>query len=497
MEISSVIAQNQTAAELMAAAVCELFPGVRLLGGRGTPEFFYYDFVMPFVWQADFLTLIEERMRLIIREKREVRALEMMPGNAASLMQHHGQEMIVEKLLDIPRATVQVCKIGQFVDFCPFPILDQLSIAHFKLIEAFPIELFGRKIMRLVGVASVNKDSLKLLAKQTPPSQCSHIASGRMAGLFEPMEEEGKWRWLPRGEELRHQLVQWWREQHINQNFNLISSPVSTIEELRKSHAQCHALKKTAEIAWTSSEEEGDLADGLFLPHAYTADLAHFFLPEEKLLQECISSLQFIVQIPKIFNFEFEVVLSISSEGPKEIRAKRAALLRQALEKEGLKYSVEKSEKRGILSSIDVRIADSLGRRWTGPFLSFLANDIMSRSTFGSLERWTALLLEKSGGWLPCWIAPEQVRILALVPSVNASEMLKALRIQGIRATLDDSEEKLKARLYRAMMEKVPYVVILGEREEKTKTLTIRAYGANDEQKMTLEEFCNKEEWKL
>ena len=69
MEISLVVAQNQTAAQLLAASVCELFPGIHLVGGRGTTEFFYYDFVIPFAWQADFLSLIEERMRLIIREK--------------------------------------------------------------------------------------------------------------------------------------------------------------------------------------------------------------------------------------------------------------------------------------------------------------------------------------------------------------------------------------------------------------------------------------------
>lgn len=430
----------------------------------------------------------------------------MMPGNAASLMQHHGQDVVADKLLDTTRATVQICKIGQFVDFCPYPILDQLAIPHLKLIEVFPIELFGRKIMRIVGCASTDKDSLKQLAKQTPPSERSHLNLGPQAGLFEPMGEEGMWRWLPRGEKLRNQLIQWWREQHISQNFNILSSPVSTIEELRKSHAECHSLKKIAEIAWVTTEEEGDLFDGIFSSQAYTADFAHFFFLEEKLLQECISSLQFIIQIPKIFNFEFDIVLSISSEGNQKTRAKRVALFREALDKQGLKYSVEKSEKRGDLASIEVRIADSLGRRWTGPFLSFPAamlppekGCMMSRSTFGSLERWVALLLEKSGGWLPSWIAPEQVRILALGRSAKAGEMLEALKTQGMRATLEHSEEKLKTRLYRAMMEKVPYVILLGEREEKTKTLTIRAYGENEEQTMTFEGFCNrlKEEWKL
>jgi threonyl-tRNA synthetase len=129
---------------------------------------------------------------------------------------------------------------------------------------------------------------------------------------------------------------------------------------------------------------------------------------------------------------------------------------------------------------------------------------MLTRSTFGSLERVVALLLEKKGGWLPLWLAPQQVRILVASSKVSlyAKELYEALNVQGFRVVLESGEEKLRTRLYRAIVEKVPYIVLLGEREEKAKNLTIRAYGESEEQTLSLDELCmrlNKGnwEWKL
>ncbi len=510
MDISShhsLTPLNQTAAVLMAAAVTELFPGALIVGGQGTPERFFYDFVFPFEFQTDFLSLIEERMRLIVREKRPVRTLEMMPDNAAAMMRHRGQPLAAESLLQVERAVIDMCQIGEFAAYAPLPLLGELAIPYFKILEGFSLNTAQSKVIRIVGAAAPEKDLLKAICKQPSVSSRSHLTLALEAEMLQPLSEEGLWLWLPQGEALRRMLVRFWEEEHAKQNFSFVSSPAAFIGEGGEgSIAQAHreaffrfGTKRTAEIALVSHPQSSDPSLGLLSPKAYFADRSHIFCPDEKLLEECISSLQFILKIPKILGFEFEIVLSVSSQGSQKTRSKATAILRQALEEAGAAYTVEKEDRFGTLASIDIRIADALGRRWTGPFLSIPEvampvgkGSMLIRSAFSSLERMTALLLEQKGGWLPLCLAPEQARILIATGKSDpyAGQVCEALRAQGFRAIIERRECTLKARLYKAMMEKVPYVILLGEREEKAKALTVRAYGESQEQTLSLDEFC-------
>lgn len=503
---NSLALLNQTAAVLLASAVTELFPGTFIIGGQGTPDRFFYDFLFPFEFPPDFLILIEERMRLIIREKRAVKLLEMMPANAAAMMRHRGQMLAADVLDEVDRAVVEMCQIGDFVAYSPLPFIEELSIPCFKVFEAYPLGIPGRKTMRIVGSAAPEKDILKRIAKQPSASSRSHLVISREIEMFEPLEE-GLWMWRPQGEALRRRLMEIWEEEHLKENFSVISSPaafigdggVESITEAHKEYFFRLGTPKIAEIALISNPKNPDPALGLLSPKAYFADRSHLFCPDDKLLEECISSLHFILKIPKILGFESEIVLSILGEGTQKAKSRGAALFREALEKVGVAYTVEKNFRSGILASIDVRIADALGRRWTGPYLRIPEapmpvgkGSMLIRSAFGSLERIAALLIEQEEGSLPLRLAPEQVRIL--VASGNsftyAKQVRQGLLAQGIRATLESSGEMLKTRVYKAMREKVPYIILLGEREEKAKALTMRAYGENKEQTLSLDEFC-------
>ncbi len=498
---------NQTAAALMAAAVIELFPGALIVDGQGTPDRFFYDFVFPFEFQSDFLTMIEERMRLMIREKREVRHLEMMPANAASMMMHRGQTLAAQLLEDINRAVVDICQIGDLALYSREPHLTQLQIPFFKLLEGYSLDLSGQKITRIVGAATLEKHVLKEIAKQPKPSSRSHLKQISESCLLMPLSEAGVWMWCPRGEALRQGMIAFWREEHLKENFSFVSSPVSLIEggheeNLTEAHKECFFWQVTprlAEISLVSSSEIPSLALGLLSSKAYFADRAHLFCPDEKLLEECISSLRFILKIPKIFQFEYEIVLCVSRLGTQKARAKAVALLRQALESLDISYSVEKEDRIGVLASIEIHIPDALGRRWTGPSLSVPEaamplgkGSMLIRSTFSSLERMLALLLEQKEGWLPLWLVPEQVRILVATSKTDsyARQVCKVLRSEGIRVTVESGKGPLKGRLYEAMTEKVPYVILLGEREEMAAVLTVRAYGESKEQTLSLDEFC-------
>ena len=497
---------NQTAAVVLASAVTELFPGTLLVGGEGTAQRFFYDFFFPFEFQADFLPMIEERMRLIIREKREIKCLEMMPSNAAALMRHRSQDLAAAALDEVDRALVQMCQVGEFVAYSPRPFLAELFIPFVKLLEGFSVSCPEDKRIRIVGAATSEKDLLKKIAKEPPLSSRSHFILSQQLGMLEPLEE-GLWLWRQRGEALRRQLVQLWEKELGKQNFEFISSPASLMQSGKEgSLTQVHrnyflqkASQKIAELALVPNEEYADPLLGLFSPKVHFVDRAHLFFPDEKLLEECISSLQFICQIPKILGFEFEVVLSSSGEGTRETRSRAVSVLREALEKAGTAYTVQNHWRQGVLASIDICIADALGRRWEGPFLRIPETpmpvgkgSMLIRSTFGSLERIVALLLEQKGGWLPLPIAPEQVRILVAVGKAlpYAQQVRQRLQGEGFRIALERGEDPLKSQVYRATADKVPYLVLLGVREEQAKILTIRAYGENKEQALSLDEFC-------
>ncbi len=492
---------NQTAAVVLATAVCDLFPDVQIVGGQGGDQYFYYDLVFPFEFQKDFLPLIEERMRLIVREKRTVRSLEMMPSNAATMMQHRGQNILAERLSEIDRALVSMCQIGEFIAFCPYTIQEALSIPFLKICEGYLLPIAGQKIMRIVGSAALDKETLKAVVKQPLPA--CHLSLSREMGMFEPMEEF--WLWRPKGEFIRQQLIDWWRQEYRRQNFSLISSPASLLggeEAVTRSHREYFLRSgesKIAEVTWLESGDRSDPTLGLFSTGTYFADRSHLFCTEEKLLEECISSLRFIFKIPKILGFEFEIVLAVSNAGTHKMRSKGLSLFQQVLEQEGLDYTVEKTERAGLLASLELRMADALGRRWTGPFLRIPETGIATgkgcmliRSAFGSFETVVALLLEKRGGWLPLWLAPEQVRILIVSSPAKAyaDEVLQTLKTQGLRMTVEGGEDKLKTQVYKAIQEKVPCVVLLGEREVRAKTLTVRWNGEIEEQNLTLNEFC-------
>lgn len=407
------ISLNQTATVLMAVAVTELFPGALIVGGQGTATYFFYDFVFPFDFEPHFLSLIEERMRMILREKRELRLLEMMPSNAASMMTHSGQPLAAALLMRADKTTVEMCHIGGSAVYSPVPVLKELVIPFFKVLEGFELRIPEKKVIRIVGAATFQKDLLKKIAKLPSVGLRSHLNLAQKMEMLEPLSDPGFWLWLPRGERFRRKLVRFWEEEHEKQNFNIISSPTALMEGGGEAAlSDCHReiflrlrKQKTAEVALLLASEHVDPALGLFSPQASFVDRAYLFCSEEKLLEECISSLQFILKIPKILGFEYDIVLSVSSQGSKKARSKAVAVFQQALDSIGASYVLERGSYSSMLASVDVKIADALGRKWIGPFLGIPGKampegkgHMLIRSMYGSLERIIALLLEHKGG---------------------------------------------------------------------------------------------------
>ncbi|HEY2809910.1 MAG TPA: hypothetical protein VGJ00_00745 [Rhabdochlamydiaceae bacterium] len=407
--MSIEITTHQTAAQFLAAAVLDLFPKTQLLGGQGTSRFFYYDFHFPQPFVKDSLIAIEERMQHLIKRGNPLCLREMLSSNAASLFSTRGQNSIAQRLIGQAKGLVSICAIGEFLDYCPHPLALSWPFApHFKLFdcaslspEAVPLG----KSVRIVGALAAEKRSLRAFLKQTtPPLQKHHIPLAIAQDLFTPVKK-GLWIWLPKAESIKQQLIDRWQEMLIKYNFKRISSPIAALSghlDLVECHRRCFDQTKARKLAeilrFCQSGQEGDGDDGLLnAREGFTDRLTHFF-SEENFTQACISSLHFILEIPKILGFEFQVVLSyFTARG-----AKRGNILRtfhSALEKAGLSFVVEKTNAKDEIA-IEIKLPDALGRLWTGPFLAVPVQEkqgVLICSAFGSMERLIALMLERYG----------------------------------------------------------------------------------------------------
>lgn len=406
------ILMQQMAVQYLFVAIRELFPKAVLMNGEGTFRCFYCDVRFPFSFQEEILPLIEERMRRILRENPSIRIFEMVPSNAATLLRRQEQREWARRIEAFPASTVQMSQIKEMVNPSSFEEDPSEHLFNFKLLEGFNLPIGGLVVTRLVGAVSEDKKILKALVKGEKPSQRDHRKILNTLGWLHLVNEQGLWMWLPQGEKVKQRLISWWEKEHLAQGFSRISSPALFLEGgveegLLKCHRECFAVtsqNKTAELCQVPSSEDSDVLEGLFLTGSSFTDRAYVHCLQEKLLEEVTSSLQFILKIPKILSFEFELSLSVSDVEDKKGRQEAVALFKAVLKKLGFPFSVGKIHERGVYARIDVLICDALGRRWRGPFLGLSVKEglpVLIRSAFGSMERLVGLILERTQGEIP------------------------------------------------------------------------------------------------
>lgn len=448
------------AAVILPAAVLELFPNVQLMGGGPTSWGFYSDFDFSTPFQTHFLQLIEDRMRLILKGVDGVQITEMVQANASELLRHHGQKQRAKQALASQNPLVKVAQCGKFFDLCNFPISKEPS--HFKLLEAI-----GEKTIRIVGVACPTKEALKAFVKSWTSIRGRTHQELVQELKFAEMASQG-WIWLSKGELVRQKLLEVWKAFFLSQKFELIATPSSTLVEMVRNHAKIG--KKSAAISLVSCEFG---SEGMLTPAKGFVDQAYFFGNATEFI---ISFLQFIVKFLRMFPFDYEVVLC----------GKKSQPLQKALKECHIEAVIEKEGESGV----EFRIRDVWGRNWTGPYVK-AEEGVAIFSLFSSMERFFALLLEATHGALPFWIAPEQIRILSL-GGTSGDELQSKLIREGWRVVLDDRKDPLKQRIRDALQERVPYSIVLGEREHQTGMLSVRAYGSDELVEMKLETLISR-----
>jgi threonyl-tRNA synthetase len=271
-----------------------------------------------------------------------------------------------------------------------------------------------------------------------------------------------------------------------------------------------------AELGTVYRYEKSGTLHGLMRVRGFTQDDAHLFMMEEQLDEELTKLIEIIHFILKTFGFtEFETYLSTRPKefiGDPKVWEISEAALRKALEKAGIKYGVDEGGGAFYGPKIDIKIKDALNRTWQCSTVqvdfnlperfdvNYIGRDgkphravMIHRALFGSLERFFGVLIEHYKGAFPVWLSPVQVKVLTITErsSQAAAGILEKLLSAGIRVKLDDDNEKIGAKIRKAAMEKIPYMLILGDKEAENGLVSVRKRTGEETKDVKLEDFID------
>lgn len=361
--------------------------------------------------------------------------------------------------------------------------------------------------------------------------------------------------WHPKGAIVREILEDFWKKEHIKNGYQIVYTPHIASEEIykisghlekysdmiyspmdidgkpfrvkpmncpghilifkTKLHSYRELPVRFAEMGAVYRHELSGVLHGLMRVRGFTIDDAHIFCTKEQVENEIISVFDFTIKFLKKFGFsEFEIFLATRPEtyiGEIEKWDLATASLKKALEKTGYKYEIDAGGGAFYGPKIDLKVKDVLGRSWQCSTIQFDFNlperfDItyrnedgkdekvimIHRAIFGSLERFFGVLIEHYGGAFPFWLAPVQIKILPITDAQIEYARLVKNELGDLRVEIDSRNEKLNYKIREAQMEKIPYMIILGEKEKNTKTIAVRKYGRTKTEVFSVSEFLKK-----
>ena len=280
-----------------------------------------------------------------------------------------------------------------------------------------------------------------------------------------------------------------------------------------KPHSYRDFPMRVAELGRVHRHELSGALHGLMRVRAFTQDDAHIFMLPEQIKDEIIGVVQLIDRVYKVFGFEYTIELSTRPEdsmGTDEEWEVAENGLRDALEYLELPYEINEGDGAFYGPKIDFHLRDCLGRTWQCGTIqldmqlpqrfdaTYIGQDgekhrpvMIHRVLLGSIERFIGVLTEHYAGKFPVWIAPVQVKILPISDKFNdyAQEVKDALFAKGLRVEIDDRAEKIGFKIREAQLEKVPYMLVVGEKEVEAKAVSVRSRDKGEMGSLPLDEF--------
>ena len=382
-----------------------------------------------------------------------------------------------------------------------------------------------------------------------------HRKLGKELGLFVIKEEgPGFPFFLPKGMALRNELENFWREVHHDFEYDEIRTPIilnkhlwetsghwdhyrenmyTTIiddEEYAIKPMNCpggilvyqnemHSYRdfplRYAELGLVHRHELSGALHGLFRVRAFTQDDAHVFMLPDQMQSELMKVIELFDRIYSQFGLKYHVELSTKPDnamGDDAIWEAATEALRNAIEAKGIPYVINPGDGAFYGPKLDYHIEDSLGRTWQcGTIqldmnlperfqIEYVGEDgqkhrpiMIHRACFGSMERFIGILTEHYAGAFPTWMAPVQVKILPISEKhvEYAKELAKQMHRDYVRVEVDDRSEKIGYKIRQAQMAKVPYMLVVGDKEVEEGTVNVRKHGGDELGSVPFEEFFN------
>ena len=565
---------RHSCSHILACAVKELWPEVKLGIGPSIEDGFYYDFDTSAALSAgkkepftdEDLAKIEKKMREIILKDKPFIREELSKEQALKLFKNLNEGYKVELLREIPDDKVSVYKTGQdFIDLCRGPHVESTGkIKVFKLLSVAGAYWHGIEtnpmLQRIYGTCFETQKELDEYLKNLEEAKTrDHRKLGPALEFFDIYHEEagpGLVFYHPKGAILRTVIEDYEKKEHLRRGYQIVITPhimqagvfqtsghyeyykenmyTFKIEDkefvLKPMNCPGHILIYRAktrsyrdlpirlfELGTVYRHEKAGVLHGLLRVRGFTQDDAHIFCRPEQLKPEIKAIIDFVFDTMKVFGFN-SVGIELSTRPKEYIGTEQdwqsaTLALEESLKEKSLSYEINVGEGAFYGPKIDIKLKDALKRKWQCATiqcdfalpkrfdLAYVDSDgkikqpiMLHRVILGSLERFIGALLEHYKGDLPLWLAPTQTLIIPITDSQQeyGIKVKDVLEKNLIRASLDDRNETLDKRIAQAELNKMPYILVVGERESKQGTVSVRKRGVGDKGSTKLEEFIRQ-----
>jgi threonyl-tRNA synthetase len=551
---------RHSASHVMAQAVQELFPDVKVTIGPAIEDGFYYDFDSPRPFTPEDLLKIEGRMKEIVKSKLSFRRMEMSKEEAIAFFKKKDEHYKVELIEAVDADQVSLYSQGEFTDLCRGPHVPHTGfIKAFKLTKVAGAYWRGDErnpmLQRIYGTAFPSKADLKQhLHLLEEAKKRDHRKLGKELDLFSIWDEAGPGLviWHPKGAMLRYLIEEFERQEHLKRGYQMVIGPQILKRELwetsghfdnyrenmyftevdevqygiKPMNCLAHMLiyksrvrsyrdlpLRYFELGIVHRHERSGVLHGLPRVRQFTQDDAHILCTPGQLNDEILGILNFVGDVMGIFGFEYSMELSTRPEksiGSDEDWDRATEALRRALDEQHTPYEVNEGDGAFYGPKIDVKLRDALSRSWqcatiqcdfTLPDrfdLTYVDSDgerkrpvMIHRVILGSIERFLGVLIEHYAGAFPLWLAPVQAVIMTITDRQQpyAQELAQKLRAAGVRLEEDLRNEKIGFKIREAASEKIPYMIIIGDKEVENGTLAVRKRGQRATATLTFNEF--------
>ena len=558
-----------SSSHVLAQALQELYPGVKLTIGPAIENGFYYDVDLGenFISEKD-LKKIEDRMLQIAREKHDFKIRSVSKTEAIKKYSKEKNQYKIELIENLIDEKITFCDHSNFTDLCRGGHIPNTGIIKaVKLLNIAGAYWRGdennKQLTRIYGISFPKQKELKeYLDILEEAKKRDHRKLGKQLELFTFSKKVGQGLplWLPNGAALRSRLENFLKKAQIKAGYEMVVTPHIGQKELYvtsghyekygedsfqpietpkideefllkpmncphhceiynfKPYSYKELPKRYAEFGSVYRYEQSGELHGLTRVRGFTQDDAHIFCTPDQLDEEFKNVIDLVLYVFKSLGFD-NFTAQVSLRDPKKPekyigtienwdKAEKAII--NAAEDKGLDFVVETGEAAFYGPKLDFMVKDALGRSWQlGTIqvdynlperfdLTYKGADnknhrpvMIHRAPFGSMERFVAILLEHTCGNFPIWLIPKQTIILTISENYEkyAQKVLNLLENNEIRALIDDRNETMGKKIRDAEVKKIPFMIIVGEQEEKTNTISVRRHGGENLGSITIEAF--------